>query len=71
MQSQKRAGLGAERLEEECMGLVLVSGRVRRTTPSQSLGRSPSSITVAEEKDQRLQGAVLCGRYHQLSWIWI
>ena len=38
MQSQKRAGLGAERLEEECMGLVLVSGCVRRTTPSQSLG---------------------------------
>lgn len=76
MQNQKRAGLGAERLEEECKGSGSgqcpgSGGQAPTWSPGMAGLKKPVLTQSGQAACQGLQGAILWGRCHQLSWIWV
>ena len=67
MQNQKRAGLGAERLEEECKGpgsgqYPGSGGQAPTWSPGMAELKKPVLTQSGQAACQGLQGAVLCGK---------
>ena len=76
VQNHKIAGLGAERLEVEYMGpgsgqCPGSGGQAPTWSPGMAGLKKPVLTQSGQAACQGLQGAILWGRCHQLSWIWV